>query len=141
MYNHTPEAISAREGSTWQLDDTAAAYEWSGVGVATFLPRNRDSDSVYESNFHVAYDGLVKDHEGSVAIVRLGHWAVGWIEWIVYDSGNEAACADIEALRAKVEDYPILDEMHWSELDWSNNHHDGKCWDADCDCDAPPAYN
>lgn len=100
---------------------------WPGTeGFLLTLAMHRDSDALDRSNFEVAQTRLAEvaatlpaDDEpdmGWVTIHRASHWAVGWIEYIwVADTPKlaEAALAMLNAL----EQYPVLDEMHLSELE------------------------
>lgn len=90
---------------------------------------HRDSDTIARSNFAVIlrelgianpadapnYDA---DEPAPVIVTRASHWAVGWIDTIRVhqDAGEVVRTAD--ALRVKLEDYPILDEDHYSVLEW-----------------------
>ena len=47
-------------------------------------------------------------------VVQESHWAVGWVERIAIHE-SDAATADWP--KAKLADYPVLDEMDWSERD------------------------
>ncbi len=79
------------------------------------VSKNRDSEILTEVNFQVALERLggVSD---LVSIVRIGHWACGWIEHLMVhqlagDTLLEAADEIVADLRA----YPILDEDAYSE--------------------------
>jgi len=81
------------------------------------LGHNRDSDILTESNWACALELLGGESE-TVEIFRFGHWACGWLEYLCVKSGSESEriAADIES---QIEDYPILDENHFSELEQS----------------------
>lgn len=96
--------------------------------------RHRDSDDLTESNFHSALKDL-GDDEGNetetVFIVRSGHWAVGWVEFIAVHKDDEAAVAKLTEIEAALESYPVLDEEDWCEREsesanqtWSNCYDD-----------------
>jgi hypothetical protein len=82
------------------------------------LGQNRDSGTAARSNFRVALRSLEtvdpdgKDHE----IHRFGHWACGWLEIIIVRPGT-AAHQDAWETECALANYPILDEMDWSELE------------------------
>lgn len=84
------------------------------------IGRNRESDCLQESNWHVAlkklggenYDDV--DDTGDVRIVRFGHWACGWIEHI-FVRPNTLAHKIAKKLESEIEDYPVLDENDLSE--------------------------
>ncbi len=96
--------------------------------------RHRDSDDLTESNFHTALKELGDDdgdETETVFIVRAGHWAVGWIEWIAVHKDDKAAVAKLTEIEASLEQYPVLDEDDWSEREsksanetWSNCYDD-----------------
>lgn len=55
----------------------------------------------------------------SVQTVRESHWAVGWVEWIAIHESNKLAIAEAEAMQEEMEGYPVLDETHWSEMEFA----------------------
>jgi hypothetical protein len=106
----------------WKHPDSYIGTTWEGWFSSGF-GRSRDSSVLEESNFQVASKTLLalatdNDDESTVQIVREGHWAVGWVEWIAIHGSNAAALAKARELCAKVEDYPALDEDHWSNLEY-----------------------
>ena len=89
-------------GATWP------DYYRSGFG------QSRDSDCLEQSNFATALAALGGESD-TVIVVREGHWAIEWIEWIAIHQDNAAAIAIAETLNAERDDYPALDEQDWSE--------------------------
>lgn len=87
-------------------------YYGSGVG------RSRDSSSLERSNFTCMLRDLGGETE-TVRVVRESHWAVGWVEWIAIHESDSRALAIADKNKARLEDYPVLNEDHWSELEWS----------------------
>lgn len=132
--------------SEWTRPDCYFGAEWHGFYSAGF-GQSRDSDVLESSNFQTAYDELktldtelsvesqdipgALDGECSVQIVREGHWAVGWVEWIAIHKSNTAALDRARELCKRANDYPILDES-----DYSNREHEEcatvweKCFNA-----------
>jgi hypothetical protein len=51
----------------------------------------------------------------TVIVVREGHWAVGWVEWIAIHATDDKALQIADANVARLENYPVLDESDWSE--------------------------
>lgn len=79
---------------------------------------SRDSEPLEESNWQVmlqAYSDA--DPAGdNYEVHRFGHWAVGWIEEVAVRPGSR--CAEVATdLRKRLENYPILDEHHLSDLE------------------------
>jgi len=160
MYQHSSDALEAQKGSSWDLDRYAEQLGWRGVGVA--LAQHRDSDVMDRSNWRVivadfgkrfggsaANDGLPK----SMSITRLGHWAVGWMEWLTYDTADEKVAAAVEQWQKALREYPVADEDDYSQLQIEDNHPgDGLCYctrdESDgcegergqCGCGLPSAY-
>lgn len=123
----------------WTKPDSWCGKHWDGWFVA--LGRSRDSRALEESNFRVLQARLdalpameVDDsrnahgyHAGraeviwervdGVQVVRESHWAVGWVEWIAIHESNEAALRVADDAMSAIEDYPILDESDWSDLE------------------------
>lgn len=137
----TPEEVAravARE-TGWDLERDAEEREWVGVGMGP-VGQHRDSDALDRSNFEVIFRDLRANYGDSVDIARFGHWAVGWVEEIIWDAGRADIADRVNQWRASLDNYPVADEIHWSELEREENHPaDGLCYDPDCDCDSPKA--
>jgi hypothetical protein len=91
------------------------AYYSSGVG------QSRDSDALERSNFACMLKALGGETE-TVTVVRESHWAVGWVEWIAIHQDDETACQIADDIMGKLEDYPVVNEDHWSELEQEDAH-------------------
>lgn len=89
------------------------------------LAVHRDSDALSRSNFEVAEQALkalpeVKGWQGEngpVEIVRFNHWAVGWVDYLCVNPECKPAVTLAESMREKLEDYPVLDEEHYSQTE------------------------
>lgn len=55
----------------------------------------------------------------TVRVIREGHWAVGWVEWIAIDQEDGKALAIADELVAGLKDYPVIDEAAYSELEFN----------------------
>jgi hypothetical protein len=99
-----------------QFDTAGLALDDKQDWLVAPCGRNRDSNLLDESNWDClvrlleACDPEGNDHE----IHRFGHWACGWFEIVIIRPGSacEKEAADCEAALA---DYPILDDMAYSE--------------------------
>lgn len=123
----------SHEVREWKHPSNYIGVTWEGWYSAGF-GRSRDSDALEESNFQVALAQLEKLNtelpipEGckvsdmnscdSVTVVSENHWAVGWVEWIAIHSSNTAALAKARELCESANDYPALNEDHWSNLEY-----------------------
>ncbi|MER9833394.1 hypothetical protein NKJ28_00255 [Mesorhizobium sp. M0145] len=101
----------------WTRPDCYAGAEWpeyfsSGCG------QSRDSDSLERSNFECMLKALGGESE-TVRVIRESHWAVGWVEWVAIHETDDAALETADEIKAALEDYPVVDESHWSDLEFT----------------------
>ena len=83
-----------------------------------FLGQSRDSDTVERSNFRVGLERLGGESD-TVLVIRDSHWAVGWVETIYVHESDKKALRAADSMRDKIDNqYPILSEEDWSELEW-----------------------
>jgi hypothetical protein len=99
----------------WSTPDSWAGQPWDGYYV--FLGQNRDSDCLSRSNFRKGLEALGGEVEGKVEVIREGHWACGWIEWIAIHQDAAEALEIADEIVAALESYPVLDESDFSELE------------------------
>ncbi len=108
-------ADRARTFSTMDQAHSRSAAYWGDHGdwliVAT---RHRDSDSLTRSNYRVLAARLAST---SATTEESSHWAVGWIERLIIAPGDRAALRVALAAHKAMDDYPVLDESDWSELE------------------------
>lgn len=79
--------------------------------------QHRDSDCLTRSNFRCFKAELEKIKPEAIAVESFNHWAVGWVEYLLVDPESAETVARAEEIRAKLEDYPVVDESDWSELE------------------------
>jgi hypothetical protein len=79
--------------------------------------QHRDSDSLDRSNFQVLAKMLGDGVQ--VAIERASHWAVGWVEYLIVHPCNRQALRKAIFAHSALCDYPILDESHFSDLEYN----------------------
>lgn len=87
-------------------------------GYYLFLGQHRDSDALARSNFIRGLE-LIGGETDTVLVVRDSHWAVGWIETIYIHESDEKALREADEIKAALEDYPVVDESHFSELEYT----------------------
>jgi len=87
--------------------------------LLVLLSRNRDSDILSESNWDTVLKFLGGESD-SVQIVRHGHWACGWIEYLMIDSADTEMVALAESVESKLRDYPVWDEDDFSNREWES---------------------
>lgn len=112
--NETIENLRALK--RWELPDSYMGAEWPEYFV--FLGQHRDSDALSRSNFECGLKTLGGESE-TVIIVRERHWAVGWVEWIAIHESDSAAILAADEMRCALDSYPVLNEDHFSELEWT----------------------
>lgn len=114
MHNEHLENLRALK--RWALPDSYFGAEWPEYFV--FFGQHRDSDALTRSNFECGLRELGGESE-TVIVVRERHWAVGWVEWIAIHESNVEAILAADEMTCAVESYPVLDESHFSELEWA----------------------
>lgn len=129
MMNKTKEIEALHEALTrWEVPGSWFGQHWDGYFVG--LGQHRDSDALDRSNFRAALEALGGESD-TVHVVREGHWAVGWIEWIAIHESNTEALKIQYDIERSLADYPVLDESDWCEEEaeeanevWSNCYTD-----------------
>lgn len=99
----------------WTLPSSYAGAQWPEWFV--FLGQNRDSNALTRSNFTCGLKRVGGETE-TVRVIRESHWAVGWVEWIGIHESDAEALAKADALARKLDGYPVVNEDHWSELEF-----------------------
>ena len=98
----------------WKYPDNYFGEVWPGYYVC--LTQNRNSSILERSNFEVVLQKLKKlKPDGDFRVVREGHWACGWIEWIAIHQDEEELVEEANRLLDSLEGYPLLDEDDYSE--------------------------
>jgi hypothetical protein len=123
------ETMNIRLGE-WSMPDSYFGATREGCYV--FLSQHRDSDTLERSNFRSALEAIGGESvsEGGARVVREGHWAVGWVEWIAIPFGPSVALAKANEIMEGLEGYPVVDEEDWSELEQDDaNEVWSKCYD------------
>lgn len=105
-YKHVPRWTRPRNyfGASWP------EYYMAGVG------QHRDSDALARSNFACMLRALGGESE-TVRVVRESHWAVGWVEWIAIHETDTRALGIADEVLGRLQDYPVVDENHFSETE------------------------
>lgn len=93
------------------------AGEIPDKNLLVLLTRNRDSDLLTESNWETVLEHLGGESD-SVQIIRHGHWACGWIEYLMIDSSDKEMVALAESVEKALSDYPVWDEDDFSRREW-----------------------
>ena len=105
------------------------------IGDIVVYSQNRDSLILEQSNYEQIFKHLketIKNLDSPAYIegdersefdwvydFRAGHWACGWVEYILVrkDAPQSVIDAAIEVI-SSIEDYPVFDEMHYFEMQW-----------------------
>lgn len=103
----------------WKLPSSYYGATWADWFVV--LDQNRDSESLTRSNFICMLQALGGETE-TVKVIRERHWAVGWIEWIGVHKDDTKALKIADQIMHDLDAYPVVNEDHWSELEWTEAH-------------------
>jgi hypothetical protein len=117
----TPENLKL-----WTLPSSYFGEEWNEH--YRFLGQNRDSDALARSNFRSALAAIggektieTEDEDDpaalAVTVVRESHWACGWVEWVAIHKDNVEALRKADEIMGGLDDYPVVDEHDYSELE------------------------
>jgi len=130
------ESLAEQAAGNWAKFDSFAWFEpvENPADVAIVYTSNRDSDILDKANAQAIAAELAAYIEGGdVVEQRHSHWACGYVDGYairVYDDeGNitDAFRCWCE-LQAKLEDYPILDESLYSELECEAQAESWELW-------------
>jgi hypothetical protein len=87
-------------------------YDYYSAGVG----QSRDSDVLERANFKSMIDAL-DEAEVEYEVPHESHWAVGWVEWIAIPDTEVKGLKIADDLIGKLNDYPILDEELYSQME------------------------
>jgi hypothetical protein len=82
----------------------------------TGIGQSRDSQALERSNFVSMIKALGGESE-TVIVVRAGHWACGWVESILIHESDLKALKTANEIMEALQDYPVIDECHFSETE------------------------
>lgn len=85
-----------------------------------FLGQNRDSDVLTRFNFQYALEKLGGESE-TVEVIRNGHWACGWIEFIAIHESDVRALQLADSMMDDLDSYPVLDDCGFSQMEHDEN--------------------
>ena len=103
---------------------------FSPDGDYCVMSRHRESDCLSRSNWIVAceqfdaqpWDNSDDGFESRPAVYhwRAGHCMVGWVEYLMIRADAPSELLDrAEHMLAKLDGYPVLDERHFSDMEWN----------------------
>lgn len=79
--------------------------------------QTRDSDALDRSNFIVFLKELGGESE-TVKVEEASHWACGWVQYLIVAPTDRKALRTAVSLHCSACNYPVLDESHFSELEY-----------------------
>ena len=91
----------------------AERQDWLVVPVT----QTRDSGVLDRSNFR-SYLKALGGESDTVEVHRFSHWGPGWFEIIIIDPTDTAKVETAQEIADALEDYPIVDEDNYSELEY-----------------------
>jgi len=115
------EALDILEPLKWSPNKIGTAFDSAENFIGEhaegyiIMAQHRDSDSLSRSNWEVAVK-MFPDAK----VVRYRHWLVGWTEQLLLSlDAPEEELIRAAQMREDLDDYPVLDEQHWSELEYN----------------------
>jgi|TARA_Y100000310_G_C20034793_1_gene513398 hypothetical protein len=96
----------------WKEGNDYIGQDYSDYFVS--LGQTRDSNALEQSNFNNALKQLGGESD-TVLVIRNGHWAVGWIEWIGIHKSDNKAISTGENIEKQLSEYLILDEEDYCQ--------------------------
>lgn len=108
---------------------TSSAYWGERSDWLVVYAVHRESDCLSRSNYRCLVASLAGDKfklagakgcqtlTDDVAIEEASHWAAGWVQYLVINPANTELVAKAEKLLEKIDDYPVLDDSDYSELE------------------------
>ena len=107
------EALEILEPTKWTKPDSYMGH--SPDGDYCIYSIHRDSTELENSNMDVIKETFKDSLE--LDVFSASHWAVGWVEYfIVPANSSESDLIRAAKILASLEQYPVLDESHYSEL-------------------------
>ena len=97
---------------------------------------HRDSHAIEQINFD-----CMKEQLEEYSVLRMGHWAVGFVEYLLIPPGGADEALALK-LRAKLDDYPVLDDSRLDTCEGCGEDYDRKsrgdnvltgCCSEDCE--------
>lgn len=101
------------------FDRAGAGADRNGIADFLVMPvsQTRDSGAQDRSNFRSFLRELGGESE-TVQVHSFSHWGPGWFELILIDPSDEKAFNTAYELAGALEDYPVVDESDWSDLEY-----------------------
>jgi hypothetical protein len=107
----------------WTRPKSYMGAEWPEYFY--FLGQNRDSNALTRSNFRCGLAALEKlpafsPEDGETEsrfVIREGHWACGWVEWVAIHNSDVEALKAADEMAAGLDSYPVLNESDFSDLE------------------------
>lgn len=124
IHTSIPELVPLKEA----FKSSAAYWGERGDWLIAYTT-TRDADCLARSNWECFVELLTGQsaHTGAkgssdltdcVAIEEASHWAVGWVQYLIIRPDAAEQIAEARAARADLENYPVLNDTHYSNLEY-----------------------
>jgi len=107
-------------------DARSFIYYGNREGWLIALSVHRDSDALERSNWEIVSEHLIRECGDDVAVERMNHWAVGWVDYLLVRPGSSAIEPALK-WKERLANYPVADEEHYSMLEYDEE------WCIRCD--------
>lgn len=99
----------------WVNPEAYFGEQWPEYYV--FLSQHRESDTLTRSNFTCGLEAIGGESD-TVVVVHERHALVGWVEWIGIHCTDDDALEAADTVLKRLDAYPVVNEDHWSDLEW-----------------------
>ena len=99
----------------WTHPQNYMGTTWEDYYV--FLSQTRDSDALERSNFIKGLEAIGGEDPEMLVTAGANHWAYGWLDTIYIHKNAHTALQKADEIMGALEDYPVVDEEHYCELE------------------------
>lgn len=112
-------AAIKRPGSFAMFDKLGRVWFEPGAWGFSPIGTHRDADTLTRSNWEVITKDLLARFPDSFLVFHTSHCLVGRYDHLAVNTGDESAMIALAEWAHKLDGYPVANEDHWSELEWS----------------------
>lgn len=119
------DSLGGRPSDFAYFGDYTDFDQWANL---EFGGQHRDSEVRDRSNHAVIVESLEELCPDGFIVESASHWAVGWVASIRIDTSNLYAVAVALYWKNRLEDHPVVDEDHFSAMEFEEVINDWESW-------------